>query len=34
MKKGQNTRSSKKHEDLLEGMYEEVDDRGRGERGM
>ena len=27
-------RSCKKHENLPEGMYEEVDDSGRGERGM
>ena len=26
-------RSRKKHEDPPEGMYEEVDDSGRGERG-
>ena len=26
-------RSSKKHESPPEGMYEEVDDSGRGERG-
>ena len=27
-------RSRKKHEDPPKGMYEEVDDSGRGERGM
>ena len=27
-------KSRKKHEDPPEGMYEEVDDSGRGERGM
>ena len=27
-------RSRKKHENPPEGMYEEVDDSGRGERGM
>ena len=27
-------RSTKKHEDPPEGMYEEVHDSGRGERGM
>ena len=27
-------RSRKKHEDPPEGMYEEVDDSGRGKRGM
>ena len=27
-------RSRKKYEDLPEGMYEEVDDSGQGERGM
>ena len=27
-------RSRKKHEDPPDGMYEEVDDSGRGERGM
>ena len=27
-------RSRKKHEDPPEGMYEKVDDSGRGERGM
>ena len=27
-------RSRKKHEDPPEGMYEEVDNSGRGERGM
>ena len=27
-------RSRKKHEDPAEGMYDEVDDSGRGERGM
>ena len=27
-------RSREKHESPPEGMYEEVDDRGRGERGM
>ena len=26
--------SRKKHEDFPEGMYEEVDDSGRGQRGM
>ena len=32
--KGIKGRSRKKHEDRPEGMYEEVDDSGRGERGM
>ena len=27
-------RSREKHDDPPEGMYEEVDDSGRGERGM
>ena len=27
-------RSRKKHEDPPEGMYEDIDDSGRGERGM
>ena len=27
-------KSYKKHEDSPEGMYEEVDNSGRGERGM
>ena len=27
-------RSRKKHEDLPEGIYEEVDDSGRGESGI
>ena len=27
-------KSRKKHEDLPEGMYEEVNDSGRGERDM
>ena len=27
-------RSGKKHEDYPKGMYDEVDDTGRGERGM
>ena len=27
-------RSRKKHEEPPEGVYEEVDDSGRGERGM
>ena len=27
-------KSRKKHEDPAEGMYEEVDDSGQGERGM